>query len=164
MIRINKHIIYHREIDSPNFTELQQNRKMNDSYYVTLPESCLPYIKRALSLQEEWRSRLGSEYRNDMHFIITDENGDKIQHSRYYSRFKHRARKCGLPELTIHDIRRAVAVNIYKQTGDIMAVQSALGHAQPFSSAIYLMKLTQPDSPISYTADEAYRHLKEDTP
>lgn len=161
LIHIHKHIIWQREV-TPHRTQLRKNRKMNDTYYVTYPENSLPYIRDAISLQEERRHRYGAEYHNHAHFILTDENGDMIQHSRYYSRFKHRARKCGMPDLAIHDMRRIVAMNLYRKTGDVRAVQSALGHIQPYSSTIYLMKLSQSDSPITFTADEAYRHLAEE--
>ena len=164
LIRINKHIIWDRENAPFYHTQLKQSRKMNDSYYVTLPEISLSYINQALSLQKEQMVKLGASYNNEMKLILTDENGEKIRHYKYYSRYRYRAKKCGIPSLSPHDMRRIVAINIYKETRDIRAVQNVLGHIQPFSSAMYIMSLKQPDAPITFTADEAYRHLAEELP
>ena len=164
LIRINKPIIWDRENAPFYHTQLKQSRKMNDSYYVTLPEISLSYINQALSLQKEQMVKLGASYNNEMKLILTDENGEKIRHYKYYSRYRYRAKKCGIPSLSPHDMRRIVAINIYKETRDIRAVQNVLGHIQPFSSAMYIMSLKQPDAPITFTADEAYRHLAEELP
>jgi site-specific recombinase XerD len=70
--------------------------------------------------------------------LFPSRNGDHLSHRQVQLRFKHWLDKAGIKHhLTVHSTRHTFATNLYRETGDLRLVQTALGHKHVSTTEIY---------------------------
>lgn len=65
----------------------------------------------------------------DSIFVFCDSDGNHLSVDTVYSRFKTIAKRIGVPNARVHDLRHTYAVNSLQEGDDFKTVQSNLGHA-----------------------------------
>ncbi|MFH1311979.1 MAG: tyrosine-type recombinase/integrase [Candidatus Eisenbacteria bacterium] len=70
--------------------------------------------------------------------LFPSRNGDHLSHRQVQLRFKHWLGEAGIKRhLTVHSLRHTFAMNLYRNTGDLRLVQTALGHKHVSTTEIY---------------------------
>ena len=70
--------------------------------------------------------------------LFPSRNGDHLSHRQVQLRFKHWLDRAGITRhLTVHSTRHSFAMSLYRQTGDLRLVQTALGHRHVSTTEIY---------------------------
>jgi len=70
--------------------------------------------------------------------LFPSRNGAHLSHRQVQLRFKHWLGKAGITRhLTVHSLRHTFAMNLYRKTGDLRLVQTALGHRHVSTTEIY---------------------------
>ena len=70
--------------------------------------------------------------------LFPSRNGGSLGRRQVQLRFKHWLDRAGINRhLTVHSLRHTVAMNLYRQTGDLRLVQTALGHRHISTTEIY---------------------------
>jgi site-specific recombinase XerD len=70
--------------------------------------------------------------------LFTSRNGGALGRRQVQLRFHHWLAKAGITRhLTVHSTRHTFAMNLYRQTGDLRLVQTALGHRHISTTEIY---------------------------
>jgi len=84
------------------------------------------------------RSYLAGRSLNPGDPLFPSRNGGHLGRRQVQLRFKHWLDKAGIKRhLTVHSTRHAFALNLYRQTGDLRLVQTALGHRHVSTTEIY---------------------------
>jgi len=70
--------------------------------------------------------------------LFPSRSGDHLSHRQVQLRFKHWLDRTGITRhLTVHSLRHTFAMNLYRKTGDLRLVQTALGHRHVSTTEIY---------------------------
>ena len=70
--------------------------------------------------------------------LFPSRNGGHLGRRQVQLRFKHWLDRAGIKRhLTVHSTRHSFALNLYRQTGDLRLVQTALGHRHISTTEIY---------------------------
>lgn len=99
-------------------------------------------VERTVYLPTRLRRRLRS-YIGEMNLspddpLFPSRNGGRLGRRQVQLRFHHWLQKSGIRRhLTVHSLRHTVAMNLYRQTGDLRLVQTALGHRHISTTQIY---------------------------
>ncbi len=86
-------------------------------------------LERYQRKQLRWRLRTGSEWKNTMNLVFTQDDGAHICAPTILRDFKRIAAQIGQPALRIHDLRHSYAVAALQAGDDIKTLQYNLGHA-----------------------------------
>lgn len=94
-----------------------------------LPEICLVALRDRRALEVNWRGRAAEAWQ-DCGLVMTTQYGMPIDPRNFHRMFKARARKAGVPEISVHSARRTcasllVALNVHPRVA--MAI---LRHSQ----------------------------------
>lgn len=70
--------------------------------------------------------------------LFPSRNGGALGRRQVQLRFHHWLKKAGIKRhLTVHSLRHTVAMNLYRESGDLRLVQTALGHRHISTTEIY---------------------------
>jgi len=89
-------------------------------------------LRQKLIEQKKRQAQLAAE-RSDIYaisqFVFTDEAGLPIKPNRPSQTFKRYAKRCGLPNMRLHDLRHAYATYLLDSGESVKTVQQLLGHS-----------------------------------
>jgi site-specific recombinase XerD len=89
--------------------------------------------------------------RKDNHpALFVTEHGDRLSYAGLREILRRRARDAGIAEPTLHQFRRAFALNYLRNGGDVFTLQKLMGHSDLSVLKRYL-KLTDQDAQIAHS-------------
>ncbi len=73
----------------------------------------------------------------------------KLHRSTFWRHFERAVCAAGLDGrgYTVHSLRKVYAVNLYRATGDVKAVQTDMGHKSLATTCLYVLGALQPSTP-----------------
>lgn len=116
------------DVDFTSNTLKLRRRKVEDELEMPMGQR-LKQELWALALEQGWPTK-GS--------IFPGKNSKPVSREPVWRTFKHLARHLGWPWLTLKTFRRLAATEVWRQTGDLRAVQKLLGHSSLRTSEIYM--------------------------
>ena len=108
-----------------SFTPLK-NKKERSIYP---PAYVFDVLKSVQKRQLEQRFRCGENWKNKEDFVFTKWDGNHLSHRGAYQAFKRMARKIGIPEARLHDLRHTYATLSLQNGVDPKTISQMLGHA-----------------------------------
>ena len=94
---------------------------------LTIDSRIASALKRIHLQQAKWRLACGPDW-VDSGFVFTTKNGDPRYPSNVYAQYKKLLKQTGLPDITLHDLRRTWATLSVEAGVRIEQAQEALGH------------------------------------
>lgn len=107
------------------FTPLK-NKKERSIYP---PPHVFDVLKSVKIKQMERQLQYGGEWKNKDNFVFTKWDGSHLSHKGAYQSFKRIARKIGVPEARLHDLRHTYATLSLQNGVDPKTISQMLGHA-----------------------------------
>ena len=129
-ITVKKQLKRDSHIGEVNSQYILADTKTGNHRTLVLDKSVFDVLKREKSKQAQNKLKLGSDYKNKLDLVFTDEFGHFINGRTLLKAFKKRVEAIGLPEMRFHDLRHSFATQSFRNGDSVIEVQRNLGHTQ----------------------------------
>ena len=116
---------------------IEEHTKTHLSRIIALSDDAIRFISDELN-KEHYKCISDPDYHNNDGLLFTDDAGKMLDPSNVSRTFKDMAKRIDCPSIRLHDLRHTAATIMYETTGNIYAVQKALGHEDPRTTENYV--------------------------
>lgn len=129
-ITVNKQLKRDSKIGEVNSQYILADTKTGNHRTLILDQTVFDTLRKEKAKQSKNKLRLGSDYKNEMNLVFTDDYGHFINGRTLLKAFKKRVAAIGLPEMRFHDLRHTFATQSFRNGDSVVEVQKNLGHTQ----------------------------------
>lgn len=117
-------------------------------------------LRKQQVYEKEKRKKCGNCWQ-DKNLVFSNQTGGFLSYRTVYDCYKRILKRCGLPDLRIHDLRHAFAMLALDNGDNVKTVQTLLGHKTPdFTLSVYAYTPQSIKKESGSRMDKRFRELR----